>query len=60
MKQWPEWIDEASEVELESGHHSYRCPNCKKQPDYFIDYLGDLWHKEEPNYCPNCGERLTR
>lgn len=50
----PKWI-----VEKILDHEIYRCPSCKKEADYFVDGVGDRWHKEMPNYCPHCGERLT-
>lgn len=50
----PKWI-----VEKVLDREIYKCPNCKEYADYFVDGVGDRWHKEMPNYCPNCGERLT-
>lgn len=51
-----EWKDEASEYDKTiSERHSFVCPACGKEADYFIGGYGDWWCRVAPNLCPNCG-----
>lgn len=52
------WIDDyKNEIddEHECSKHFYRCSECGKYADQFVDGIEDLWDIEKPNFCPNCG-----
>ena len=52
------WLDVVGEVDKQDGKHYYVCPFCKSGASYFIED-DDVFHEKMPNYCPNCGNRMT-
>jgi len=54
------WIDDnKDEIDAQYGRHLYRCQICNKYADYFVGGTEDWWDVEKPNYCPNCGARMS-
>ena len=54
-----EWRDDADEIDKRFHRHDFFCKKCNTRADYFIGGEGNWWSSYAPNYCPNCGAKMT-
>ena len=58
-KKTGKWIDEADKIDTQFGRHTYKCSKCGKHAEYFVSGTGVWWDRIKPNFCPNCGSKIS-